>query len=435
METVTLTLHDLLLKVKAAIKDSCAETSWIIAEISEMKVNYSGHCYMELIEKDPESDAIKARARATIWSTVFRMLQPYFETTTHTKLGAGLKIMVKVNAEFHEVYGFSLNITDIDPTYTIGDIARKRLEIINRLKMEGVFDMNRELILPALPQKIAVISSQTAAGYGDFTDQLINNAYGYKFYVKLFPALMQGDEAEKSVIGALDRIFKYEHFFDVVVIIRGGGSRSDLGCFDSYWLACHICQFPIPVLTGIGHEQDESIADMVAHTCLKTPTAVAEFLLNIYRNEDSKINELTDALNENVTRILGDEKSILGHYSLLLKPLVKQQVNDKRSMIRIMGINLSSAVKRAVNINISMVEKRKYELLSRIRSLFTEQKHHLNSLGDRNNYLNPFNILQRGYSVTYYKGKVVKDPGLIGEDEILDTRLAGGMLKSKSIKK
>ncbi len=282
MENNPLSLCELLGSVKMTLKNHLTPSFWVIAEISELKVNYSGHCYLELIEKDSGGESIKAKVRATIWSSAYRMIQAYFESATRSKLAAGMKVMVKASVEFHELYGLSLNITDIEPSYTVGEMALKKQEIINRLIAEGVFGMNKSLSLPDLPRRIAVVSSKTAAGFGDFMDQLLKNDFGYKFYVKLFPAAMQGAEAEQSIIAALDAVFEAESQFDLVVIIRGGGSQSDLNCFNSYWLACHICQFPLPILTGIGHEQDETIADLVANTRLKTPTAVAEFLIGIF---------------------------------------------------------------------------------------------------------------------------------------------------------
>ncbi len=311
MDNKAVSLYDLLGQVKLAFKSSLPGAWWVMAEISELKLNYSGHCYLELIEKNETGESIRAKVRATIWSSVFRMLQPYFETTTRMQLTAGIKVMVKVNADFHELYGFSLNITDIEPSYTIGELARQKQEIINRLKAEGVFDMNKQLTVPRLPCKIAVISSGTAAGFGDFTDQLKKNQFGYKFYLKLFPAVMQGDEAEQSIIAALDKIYGYEAFFDAVVIIRGGGAQSDLNCFNNYWLNYNICQFPLPVLTGIGHEQDETIADLVACKRLKTPTAVAEFLISLFQEADEEISERSLSLYNMVNDRVRDENERL----------------------------------------------------------------------------------------------------------------------------
>ena len=273
MEAIS--LLELNSRVKQVLKQQFSETVWVTAEITELQLNRSGHCYLQLVDKREADDSVLATARATIWAFTFRTLQPYFETTTGRQLGKGMKVMLLVEVVFHELYGYSLNVKDIDPTYTVGDLERKRKEILKQLEQEGIIDMNRELEFPQLPKTIAVISSPTAAGYGDFMNQLEQNAYGFQFQVKLFPAVMQGEQTTASVIAALERIYEYEELFDLVVLIRGGGSQTDLGSFDSYDLAAHVAQFPLPVLSGIGHERDETIVDRVAHLRVKTPTAAA----------------------------------------------------------------------------------------------------------------------------------------------------------------
>ena len=265
---------------------------WVKAEISEMTVNRSGHCYLDLIETEPGTDTVIARCRATIWSYTFRMLKPYFETTSGQAFSEGLKVLLQAKVEYHEVFGFSLNIRDIDPVYTLGDLARQRREIIRKLQDDGVFEMNKELELPVVTQRIAIISSPTAAGLQDFLDQLHNNLHQFVFYTKLFPAVMQGNEAPRSIMNALDLIFEYEEMFDAVVIIRGGGAQIDLACFDQYELAFNVAQFPLPVITGIGHDKDDTVIDMVAHTRMKTPTAVAEFLISGALQFSQQLNEL-----------------------------------------------------------------------------------------------------------------------------------------------
>ena len=272
------TLFELNEQIKDTLCEAFPSTVWVVAEVSELKENRSGHCYLELVEK--VENEIIARSRATIWSYTYRMLKPYFETTTGQFFSHGIKVLVQVTVEYHPAFGLSLNIKDIDPTYTVGDMALQRKEIIARLQNEGIFDMNRELQLPLVPQKIAVISSKTAAGYQDFVHQLNSNAHGFIFYTQIFEAWMQGTGAVKSIIGALERIYQYEDFFDAVAIIRGGGATADLSCFDNYELAFNLVQFPLPVITGIGHEKDDTIIDLVAHTRMKTPTAVAEFFIN-----------------------------------------------------------------------------------------------------------------------------------------------------------
>lgn len=257
MEAIS--LYELNNRIKQTLKASFADSVWITAEITEVQLNRSGHCYLQLADKREQEDSIVATARGTIWAFTFRTLRPYFETTTGRQLEKGMKVLLNVEVVFHELYGYSLNIRDIDPTYTIGDLERKKREILAQLEADGVIDMNRELEFPVLPKTIAVISSPTAAGLGDFMNQLQTNPYGYRFQVKLFPAIMQGDKTTDSVIAALERIYEYESVFDVVVIIRGGGSQTDLGCFDSYEMAANIAQFPLPVIAGIGHERDETI--------------------------------------------------------------------------------------------------------------------------------------------------------------------------------
>jgi exodeoxyribonuclease VII large subunit len=377
MENNPLSLYELLGGVKMSLKSSLPPAMWVTAEISELKVNYSGHCYLELIEKDTSGESIKAKARATIWASVFRMIQPYFESATRSKLATGMKVMVKASVEFHELYGFSLNITDIEPSYTVGEMALKKQEIINRLIAEGVFEMNKSLYIPDIPRRIAVVSSKTAAGFGDFMDQLLQNDFGYKFSVELFPAVMQGAEAEQSIIEALDAVFEQEALFDLVVIIRGGGSQSDLNCFNSYWLAYHICQFPLPVLTGIGHEQDETIADLVAHTRLKTPTAVAEFLIGIFRQADQKVNELSLTLAELATDLIEIEKNRFASFMLSLKPAVRKYLAASSGNLQVQSIHIRGYAKQMLLSEEGTVRRRGDRLNRLSRQLLLVSEHRM----------------------------------------------------------
>ena len=277
-----ITLSQLQQRIKSVIEQGLPLPLWVVAEIAECKVNYSGHCYLELVEKTEATDnraansVPKAQARAVIWRSQYAMLSAYFESQTGSRLAAGMKILAKVMVTYHELYGLSLQISDIDPTYTLGEVERQKQITISQLKADGVWDMNRELSLPTPIQRIAIISSATAAGYQDFCREIADG--GYDFRLTLFEAVVQGERAEDSVIDALSRIAEREEEFDVAVLIRGGGSTSDLSCFNSYRLCAYVAQFPLPVLTGIGHLKDESVADMVAHTPLKTPTAVAAWL-------------------------------------------------------------------------------------------------------------------------------------------------------------
>jgi exodeoxyribonuclease VII large subunit len=448
-------LSELNLDIQSVIHEHFPEAIWIVAEISEIKVNSAGHCYLDLIEKDEKSDKTKARARATIWSFAFRMIKPYFESTTGYELKQGIKILINVKVEFHEIYGYSLNITDIDPTYTLGDIERKRQEIISRLQKEGVFNMNKELSLSPVPQKIAIISSETAAGYRDFVNQLENNPPGYVFYHCLFPAVIQGEQAEASIIESFERIFTHSDFFDAVVIIRGGGSKADLSTFDNYNIAYYITQFPIPILTGIGHEQDETIADMVAHTRLKTPTAAAEFLIN-------RIFEFEQILKQSETRLERLTRILINLHQKAMASLQQQAISsikmrmqyqtdrldglsDKIKLTttglvtktRLEWIHLSRSLYPAVMSRISfhsmVLENLIATLRNNIDNVININKKHLDLLSQRNADLDPQKIFERGYSITMLKGQTLKDSRLVRKGDIIDTRLLNGNLSSEII--
>ena len=319
-------------RIKNALQNAFPDTCWIRAEMSDVRCNASsGHCYLEFIEKHPVSGQLVARARGSIWAKTFRMLKPYFEMETGQMFASGLKVLVKVSVEFHELYGYSLTVLDIDPAYTLGDLIRKRQEIIRQLKEEGVFSLNKELLFPTLPKRIAVITSPTAAGYEDFMNQLANNKAGYPFYIRLFPALMQGERTEESVIAALDQVYRHLEYFDVVVIIRGGGATSDLSSFDSYLLAANCAQFPLPVITGIGHERDDTVLDLVAHTRMKTPTAVAEFLIAQMDRAADELDTLQQAVCQFATDQLAKQQSLLQLLGNRLPVWVLNQVERNRS--------------------------------------------------------------------------------------------------------
>lgn len=467
--------------VKKAVGEAFTAPVWVIGEISELKTNRSGHCYLNLIEKEENGDAIVAQARATIWSYTFRMLRPYFESTTGQQLTEGLKVLVSVSVEFHELYGYSLNIRDIDPTYTLGDMARRRREIIARLQSEGVAEMNKELDLPLVPQKIAIISSSTAAGYQDFIDQLTNNPAGYHFDLKLFPAIMQGNQAESSIIGALEQIYLYEDFFDAVVIIRGGGSQADLSCFDNYNLAYFITQFPLPVITGIGHEKDDSIVDMVAHTRLKTPTAVAEFLISGVAQFDVHLDELKNNFVGIITDIIADSKNDIEQITRMIAPLTREKISKANNRLNQTIWKLDNSVKVFIQsrnyqlvrkeetvrhefkyfaqLQLRTLERTTRTLSGTLRQIAIAKQSQLarkmqrsetlfkGAISDRRHYLelslqmakltDPNKILARGYSITTYKGRALKDVNIVDNFELIETRLFNGQIISevKSIKK
>lgn len=284
-------------QVKRHLEDHFFESVWLQAEISELKQNPSGHCYLTLVEKDPGSNALLARASAVVWASTWRMVKPYFEAQTGRALAPGLSVLVRVQVSYSVLYGLSLVIYDIDPSFTVGELELARQRTIARLEAEGMFDMNAQLSLPLLPRRLAVVSSPTAAGWRDFRRQLEGNEYGFRFWLQLFPAVMQGDAAPESIIGALDRIAAEADSFDAVLILRGGGGAMDLVCFDDYELAVNVAQFPLPVLTGIGHDHDFHIVDMVAHTHVKTPTALADWLLDRFSGEAWRLDTLVQRLH------------------------------------------------------------------------------------------------------------------------------------------
>ncbi len=448
-------LHELTGRIKKTLTESFAVPIWVIAEINELRVNQSGHCYLELIEKDPDSEKLLSSVKAIIWSFHYRILQPYFETATGISLGPGIKIMVLVKVEYHPIYGLSLNITDIDPAYTLGDFEMKRQLIVKKLADEGIIHLNRELELPPVCQRIAVISAENAAGYGDFINQLKNNPFKYKFYIHLFPAFMQGDNAEESITRALDRINTHTDIFDVVVIIRGGGARTDLSCFDSYWIASNIAQFPLPVITGIGHERDETIADMVANQSLKTPTAVAEFFIqHNYRFQ----SEMVEYYNR--TKLVFDETIKQYHYELdvlskILVPKLKNYISNNRNKldIEILSVkNLAYAkiaqnqhiikeklteVKRLTAKNVLKAGQKSLLQQSRLKSslkkYFTQKSHYL-SMANRAALLqDPANIIGKGYSVLFKDGKMVRSVNGIHIGDNITNMLKDGEINSSVV--
>jgi len=470
-----LKLSELNGMVKKSIGEAFNSPIWVIGEISDLKTNRSGHCYLNLIEKEENGDAIVAQARATIWSYTYRMLQPYFETTTGQQLTEGIKVLVSVSVEFHELYGYSLNIRDIDPTYTMGDMARRRREIITRLQSEGVADMNKELELPLVPQKIAIISSSTAAGYQDFIDQLTNNPAGYHFDLRLFPAVMQGNQAETSIISALEQIYLYENFFDAVVIIRGGGSQADLSCFDNYNLAYFITQFPLPVITGIGHEKDDSIVDLVAHTRLKTPTAVAEFLISGVTQFDLHLDDLKNSFVGIITGLLSESKNDIEQIARMIAPLIREKISKSNNGLNQTIWKLDNSVKIFIQTRNYQLERKeetvrhefknyaqlqlrvlekttrtlsgtlrqitisKHDQLTRkmqrsetlFRGAISDSLHYLDLSLQKAQLTDPNKILARGYSITTYNGRALKDVNSLKEGALIETRIFNGHIISE----
>jgi len=451
-----LTLSALNHRIRKTFEAEFPHPLWVVAEISEIKINASGHCYLELIEKKPDSDLPVAKARAAIWAYTFRMLKPYFETTAGRPLAPGLKVLVQVNVTFHEVYGYTLTIKDIDPVYTVGEMALKRKEIIERLQKEGILTMNKHLPFPLVPQKIAIISSGTAAGYQDFIHQISNNPWGYFFNLTLFPAIMQGSEAEDTLIEALEKIYEKEEDFDVVVIIRGGGSQADLSSFDNYRLAEHIAQFPLPVLTGIGHEKDETVTDLVAYTNLKTPTAVAEFILDRVRNFEEEVTGTAGMIFQTAKQQLSTHDNNLRHFVYEINSLIQNRLSghvrkldgikqklfyisrktlqEKKHQLSGYIYNLEQEAGKCLGWHHQKTGLLTLEMPRLVKQYFTVRKHQLTILGQSLSYLDPVNVLSRGYSITRFRGHALKRSKDVSPGEILNTKLFKGEIKSKIIK-
>lgn len=408
MELPALSLYELNNLVRGIIADTFSQRFWIRAEMSDVRCNQNGHCYLEFIEKDSNNKTIIAKARGSIWSNVFRMLKAYFESETGQAFASGLKVLVQVSIEFHELYGYSLNVHDIDPSYTLGDQAKNRTLIIKQLEEEGVLDLNKELPLAKIANRIAVISSPTAAGYEDFCNQLTNNKDGFIFYNKLFPAIMQGDRTEQSIIAALDRIYENIDKFDAVVIIRGGGTTSDLSSFDSYLLAANCAQFPLPIITGIGHERDDTVLDIVAHTRAKTPTAVAEFLIKHIYESASELIDIQDSIIFETNKRLIEEATILNTLVTKYSYIIKDRTKDQLNKLDIISEKIKNAAIRVLQ----------------------DQKHILESKEQYIEHNSPENILKKGYTLTLSGKKIIKSKAGVKKGDNIVTRFADGEVES-----
>ena len=436
----TLTLYELNCLVREVIECEMPNEYWVEAELSECRES-RGHCYMELIQKDEQNATPVAKASAKCWASKWMIVRPYFERTTGQQLHAGMKVLLKVYPQFHEAYGFSWIVTDIDPTYTLGDMARKRQEIIRQLKDQGIFDLQKELHLPLFCQRIAVISSQTAAGYGDFCNQLSDNPYGFKFQTRLFPAIMQGEGVEQSIIAALERIFsEYSDFsdhsentvppFDCVVIIRGGGATSDMSGFDTLALAENVANFPLPIITGIGHDRDESILDMVSHTRVKTPTAAATLLIDHLKIVHDAINNAQESITLFTRQKLSTLNSQLSTLQEMLPKLFTIVKTRQEACIESLYMRILSCIRETVISSLGKINAFETRLpILTDRRLMTE-KHHLQLMEEKAKNLDPTLLLQRGYSITTKNGKVVRyvEELQIGDD--LETHLANGTVQS-----
>ena len=403
-----LSLFELNSMVQESIETALPDLYWVEAELMEIRES-RGHCYMELIQKDLFSSTPVARASAKCWRTQWMKVSETFQKATGGYPVSGMKLMLKVSVDFHPAYGYALIVEEIDPTYTLGEMAHKRQEIIDQLKEEGVFDLQRELRLPLFCQRIAVVSSQTAAGYQDFLNQLLNNGYGLKFYPTIFPAVMQGELIEQSVIKQLNEINNRLEEFDCVVIIRGGGATSDMSGFDSLPLAENVANFPIPIITGIGHERDECVLDLISFQKVKTPTAAAAFL----------VSNLADVLY----RVDAAKDTILANIALL--------VERQKTHLKQLSTSISMHARLYRSQEESNIEKLQLNITSMLQQMLFREKYRLQLISQKVDNMDPHLMLKRGYSITLLDGKILRDASTVVEGQEIETVLEKGKIKSQ----
>lgn len=432
MEDVT--LYELNNLVRSVIEQTLDDEYWLQAELSEARLAANGHFYVEFVQKDDTGRNLLARARGTMWARTYNMLAPLFERATGERLRAGMRVRVLVTLAFHELYGYSLNIVNIDPSFTLGDLAKRRREILAQLDADGIIDDNKSLPLPALLKHVAVISSAGAAGYGDFCNQLSDNGYGLHFETHLFPAVMQGANVEESVLAALEAVCAEADAFDCVVIIRGGGATSDLSDFDSYALAAAVAQMPLPVIVGIGHERDETVLDFVAHTRVKTPTAAAAFLIDHEAQQLAHLDDLSLSITQHARASIEQAKSTLDHLVVSL-PRTFALVSERQSRrLEQLMTRIAQAAQMGVQRPMARLEAMEPLLVQAARFRMQNTQTRLQHLEQRIAALDPSLLLKRGYSLTFTAdGQLVKDASHLRTNDILTTRLASGEIKSKVI--
>lgn len=442
---VSLTLFELNSLVRDVLETTLDQDYWVEAELSEVR-EVRGHCYMELVQKDLFGNTPVARASAKCWQRTWMQLRPRFERVTGQTLHAGLKVLLRVHVNFHEAYGFSWIVNDIDPTYTMGDMARRRQEIVRQLKEEGVFDLQRELRLPMFCQRIAVISSENAAGYGDFCNQLADNEFGLKFQVTLFPATMQGEQVEQSIIEALNSIYNAQASlsggeresaapFDCVVIIRGGGATADLSGFDTLALAENVANFPLPIITGIGHDRDESVLDMVSFRQVKTPTAAAAFLIDHLTAVLNVVDDCQQRVAACVSRRMQMEQLRLGRLAEKIPVLFSLVKTQQTARLDQCYLRITSLVGNRLTALSTQLSTLNTQLATLSQRRLQREQHRLDMLAQRVQSLDPNLLLRRGYSITLKDGRAVRSADNLQPGDIIETRLAEGSVRSKVEKK
>ncbi|MCM1109260.1 MAG: exodeoxyribonuclease VII large subunit [Clostridium sp.] len=425
-----LTLYELNALVRGTLEAGLRAPIWLQAELSEVRCAYNGHCYLEFVQKDKHGRSLVAKARGVIWAGTYALLALSFERETGQPLAAGMKVLVRVSVSFHELYGYSLTVTDMDPTYTLGDLARRRREILQQLEADGILTDNRDLPFPVPANRIAVISSATAAGYGDFCNQLAGNEYGFRFTTRLFPAVMQGERVEETVLAALDAVLAARDDWDVVVIIRGGGATSDLSGFDSYLLAAACAQFPLPVITGIGHERDDTVLDCVAHRRVKTPTAAAAFLIDRMLGLADRLEQLRTRLTTAALQRMQGERAVLQRHSLQLNTLFTRAVDRMCHGMDLRVQRLQSALHRRLQSENHRADTAWTRLCMCVDGRLQRERIRLDMWWKQCDAADPVHLLKRGYTLTTKDGKPVCAPADVQAGDEITTRTAGGEIRS-----
>jgi exodeoxyribonuclease VII large subunit len=448
-----ISLSELTQFIQETILSANLNKIWVVCEIAELNETRVGHCYLDLVEKETSGKGLNAKVRATIWASTYRMLKPFFEAATNRKLSSGLRVLLQCSVNYHPVYGISLNVSDIEPAFTIGEIEQNRRETIEKLVAEGVFNMNKELEIPQPPKRVAIISSKTAAGYQDFTNQIDNNPQGYKIEYKLFEATVQGNQAEESIVGALNSIYKQFECWDVVVIIRGGGSQTDLSCFDNYSVASNIAQFPIPIITGIGHERDMTIADMVSNNRQKTPTAAAEFIISQFALAEARLNESVSEILGSVEELVSSKKMDLQLLEQKIIPKLFLRISEKNVYLIQLRMKLAQQVKLVLVNNYNVLKTKGQMTTSKFIRILEAAKHKEETLASlikkvpigyigaetkrieklflKSQYLDPEILLSKGYSITLKDGKRLKNLNQLSKGDDIVTVVYQGTINSK----
>ena len=436
MTKEVLTLFELNSLVRDVIEASFDDSYWVTGELSDVSTPaYGGHFYGELVQKDEFADRIIARARITCWARVYTMLRLRFQKESGETLRKGLQVKLLVKINFHEQYGYSLNVLDIDSTFTMGDLAKRRREILLQLERDGILHDNQELPLPRLLRRIAVVSSATAAGYDDFCNQLEQNDYGFRFNIQLFPAVMQGEQVPESIISALEEILTVstEMPFDLVVIIRGGGASSDLSDFDSYELAACIAQYPLPVITGIGHERDETVIDYVAHTRVKTPTAAAAFIIEHQAEEAALLDDLYQRITRSVAERIQREKQRMEHQRAVLPLLFSNIFKGCENRLALLAQRMTSAARQRLEREPGRLQLLSQRFMSYVSQRVERESYNMKLMKQRFDSLDPKLLLKRGYTITTCGGKIVRGIDGLTEGDVLTTNTENGDIYSKVV--